>query len=175
MMWLTDFMIDHLPMYNKFRTVASILVVAEFTMPLLAMLALQQLVEHRDQWQQYRKPIFISFGICLAICALGIICPAIFGSFLSAQEHDAYVVSGIAQQYPQLFSAIQNVRMAMVSADALRSFIVIAVGAACLMLFFTRKIDVKALFVILTLIVLGDLYMVNKLSLIHISEPTRRS
>ena len=162
MMWLTDLMIDHMPMYNKFRTVASILVVAEFTIPLLAMLALKELVDHRNEWQRFKTPIFISFGLCLAICALGIAAPSVFGSYLSAQEHEAYVVGGIAQQYPQLFSAIQSVRMSMVSDDALRSFLIVAAGACCIFLFFTKKIDLKVMFVLITVIILGDLYSVNK-------------
>ena len=126
------------------------------------MLALKELVDHRNEWQRFKTPIFISFGLCLAICALGIAAPSVFGSYLSAQEHEAYVVGGIAQQYPQLFSAIQSVRMSMVSDDALRSFLIVAAGACCIFLFFTKKIDLKVMFVLITVIILGDLYSVNK-------------
>ena len=90
MMWLTDLMIDHFPMYNKFRTVASILVVAEFAIPLLAILAVKTLIDGRGNPERYRRPMFISFGICLFICLLGIVSPSVFGSFLSQQESDAY-------------------------------------------------------------------------------------
>ena len=162
MMWLTDIMIDHFPMYNKFRTVASILVVAEFTIPLLAILALKELFDNRDKWQQYRTPIAVSFGICLLFCLLGIAAPSVFGSYLSNQEHDAYVASGMAQQVPQLFAAIESVRMSMVSADALRSFMIVGLGGIFLCLFMTRKIDKKTFCALLTLIVIGDLYTVNK-------------
>ena len=72
------------------------------------------------------------------------------------------MVGGIAQQYPQLFSAIQSVRMSMVSDDALRSFLIVAAGACCIFLFFTKKIDLKVMFVLITVIILGDLYSVNK-------------
>jgi hypothetical protein len=162
MMWLTDLMIDHMPMYNKFRTVASILVVAEFTIPLLAILALKQLIDNRDNWQQYKKPIFISFGICLVFCLLGIMAPSFFGSYLSDREYESYVLPGIAQQLPQLFSAIQSVRMAMISADALRSFIIIAVGGIALFLFFSKRIDTKVLAIIIIGVTIADLYTVNK-------------
>lgn len=48
--WLSDLFIDYVPMYNKFRTVESILVIAEFTMPLLAMLGLRQFLKSKDPW-----------------------------------------------------------------------------------------------------------------------------
>lgn len=162
MMWLTDFMIDYMPMYNKFRTVASILVVAEFTIPLLAILALKQLVDDRENWHKYRKPLAISFGLCMAICAIGIIQPSIFGSYLSQQEYDAYIASGMAQQAPQLFSAIENVRMSMVSSDSLRSFIFLGIGCGLLLLFFKGTISRNTFCTLLTVAVIADLFSVNK-------------
>ena len=41
---MTNFFLDYVPMYAKFRTVASILVIAEFTIPLLAMMALKEVL-----------------------------------------------------------------------------------------------------------------------------------
>lgn len=162
MMWLTDIMIDYVPMYNKFRTVASILVVAEFTIPLLGILALKQLIDDRANWRSYRKALGISFGVCMAICALGIIQPSIFGSYLSEQEHNAYVASGMAQQVPQLFSAIENVRMSMVSSDALRSFIFLGLGCGLLVLMFKGTINRNTFCVLFTVIVIADMFSVNK-------------
>ena len=70
-MWLTDLMIDHMPMYSKFRTVESILVIAEFTMPLLAIMALQKLLTTPDAWQRFRKPMIWSFGPVMLLCLAG--------------------------------------------------------------------------------------------------------
>lgn len=162
MMWLTDLMIDHFPMYNKFRTVASILVVAEFTIPLLAILALKQIVDDNGNRKQYIKPAVISFGICLAICLIGIIQPSIFGSYLSQQEHDAYVVTGVAQQVPQLFSAIENVRMSLVSTDSLRSFIFLALGLGIIILLMRGTLNRKSFCALLTILVIADLFSINK-------------
>lgn len=162
LMWFTDFMIDHMPMYNKFRTVASILVVAEFTIPLLAVLAVKQLIDHPDKWNEYRRPFFVSFGICILFCLAGILTPSIFGSYLSDQEQQAYLSSGMAQQVPQLFAAIESIRMSMIKADALRSLMIIAIGGILIYLFFTRKFNAKALCATLTVLILGDLYLVNK-------------
>ncbi len=162
MMWLTDLMIDHFPMYNKFRTVASILVVAEFTIPLLAVLAVKELIDKRDEWRQFRRPLFVSFGLCLLICLLGIITPGIFGSFLSAQEAQAYGSYLTQAPYSTIFAAAQTVRMSMISTDALRSFIFIALGGCVVYMFLLGKIKVAALCGVLTVLITVDLFVVDK-------------
>lgn len=162
LMWFTDFMIDHMPMYNKFRTVSSILVVAEFTIPLLAVLAVKQLIDYPEKWSEYRRPFFISFGICILVCLAGLLTPGVFGSYLSEQEQQAYLASGMAQQVPQLFAAIESIRMSMVKADSLRSLMLIAIGGILIYLFLTKKFNAKVLCATLTVLILGDLYLVNK-------------
>ena len=62
-MGLTDFFIDYVPMYNKFRAVSSILVIAEFTIPLLAMLTLKQIVERPELLREKAKAFFVSLGL----------------------------------------------------------------------------------------------------------------
>lgn len=163
MMWLTDFMIDHFPMYNKFRTVASILVIAEFTIPLLAVLALNEIFTHRDEWKtRYQTPFFISFGLCALICFIGYVAPDIFGSYLSAQEAEAYSSVLTQQPYTQLFAAAQSVRMSMVSSDSLRSLAFILFGAVAIWFFAKRKLNTPALAAIIVLLVTVDLFSVNK-------------
>jgi len=162
MMWLTDFMIDYFPMYNKFRTVASILVIAEFTIPLLAVLAVKTLIEGRGDWGRYRRPMMISFGLCMLVCLLGILSPGIFGSFLSEQESNAYGAYLTQAPYSTIFSAAQTVRMSMVSTDALRSFIFIALGGGILYLFLLGKVNAKVLCALLTVLVTVDLFVVDK-------------
>ena len=65
MMWLTELFFNYFPMYNKFRTVASILVIAEIAMPILAVLGLRELFKEKDGWSRYRVPLLISFGLCV--------------------------------------------------------------------------------------------------------------
>lgn len=162
MMWLTDWFIDHFPMYNKFRTVASILVIAEFTIPLLAILALKQLFASDNMWRQYRTTILASFGVCMAICALGFIAPEIFGSSLSSIEDAQLGAYRTDPQYRAVFGAIDSIRMSLVSDDALRSFILIGVGLGILWLFATRKIGKPVACLLITAFIAGDLYAVNK-------------
>lgn len=161
MMWLTDLMIDHFPMYNKFRTVASILVIAEIAMPILAVLGLRELFKEKDGWSRYRVPLLISFGLCAAICLITAIFPGIFGHF-SAQEHEQLVASGQIQQYPSVDAAIAAVRGALVSGDAWRSLIVILVGFGVIFAFLRGKLNEMVATLIVAGVVLVDMYTVNK-------------
>ena len=160
-MWFTDLFIDYIPMYSKFRTVESILVIAQFSMPLLALLAVKQLFEEKDPWKKYKVAIFASFGVTLFICFLGIISPSIFGSFVGDAE------TSIKDQYPQIFIAAEQVRAAMVSSDALRSFMFIALTLGAILLYSKKKIPATLSVAIICVLVLGDLYTVGKRYLNH--------
>ena len=161
MMWLTDWMIDHFPMYNKFRTVASILVIAEVAMPVLAVLGLRELFKDEDGWRQHKVALLASFGISAAICLIAAIFPGIFGHF-SAQEHEQLVASGQIQQYPSVDAAIAAVRGAMVSGDAWRSLIIILLGFGVIFAYLKGKLNELAATLIVAGIVLVDMYAVNK-------------
>ncbi len=163
MMWLTDWFIDHFPLYNKFRTVASILVIAEFTMPLLAALALQKIVTTPDFFKLHSKAFFGSFGISIFFCLLGMMAPSVFGSGISQMEADMFAEYA-AQGYDlsPLYASLQDARMAMVSADALRSFVFLVIGAALFWLYFKNILKKEALCGALLMVVLIDMYPVDK-------------
>lgn len=161
MMWFTDLFIDYFPLYNKFRTVSSILVVAEFTIPLLAMLALNRIFTEPDVLKRNMKLIFITLGIGAAVCLVIALLPGIFRVF-SEQEQQQYINSGVAQQVPSLFAAITTVRESLISADAWRSLLVIVAGTVVLFLFVAEKIKTAAAATMLVVVTLFDLYTVNK-------------
>lgn len=163
MMWLSDWFIDHFPLYNKFRTVASILVIAEFTMPLLAALALQKIVTTPDFFKLHSKAFFGSFGISIFFCLLGMMAPSVFGSGISQMEADMFAEYA-AQGYDlsPLYASLQDARMAMVSADALRSFVFLVIGAALFWLYFKNILKKEALCGALLVVVLIDMYPVDK-------------
>lgn len=163
MMWLTDWFIDHFPLYNKFRTVASILVIAEFTMPLLAALALQKIVTTPDFFKLHSKAFFGSFGISIFFCLLGMMAPSVFGSGISQMEADMFAEYA-AQGYDlsPLYASLQDARMAMVSADALRSFVFLVIGAALFWLYFKNILKKEALCGALLVVVLIDMYPIDK-------------
>lgn len=181
-MWLTDFFIDYIPMYNKFRTVESILVIAEFTMPLLAVMALHKLITAGDNRRKYRKAIIISFGITLLCCLAGIIMPGIYGQAVTPQDMDTSryigyqlaqqgypqeIIQGFSLENPRIYAAVESLRLSMVSSDALRSFFIIGLGFIALFMFVSRKLPVKAVVALVGVLVLADLYTVNKRYLNH--------
>ncbi|MBE6317420.1 MAG: hypothetical protein E7081_00365 [Bacteroidales bacterium] len=167
-MWFTDLFIDYVPMYSKFRTVESILVIAQFTMPLLALLAIKQLFEAEKPWQRYRKAIIASFGVTLLICFMGIMSPTIFGSLTGEADYEANIKS----QYPQIFMVIEQVRASMVASDCLRSLMFIAATLIVIILFGTNKLSPKVSAAIIGALVLCDLYTVDKRYLNHDSFVT---
>ena len=176
-MWLTDLMIDHMPMYSKFRTVESILVIAEFTMPLLAIMALQKLLTTPDAWQRFRKPMIWSFGPVMLLCLAGIIMPGIYGSPIGGSDRqiDAMIAQSLSAggagqstlQYfslenPRIYAAIETIRHAMVSGDALRSFLVVAAGAIVLVMLMRGRLKAAVAMGAIGAIVLLDLFTVDK-------------
>ncbi len=179
-MWLTNLMIDYMPMYSKFRTVESILVIAEFTMPLLAVMALQQVLctgDASEAWKLYRKPVLWSFGIVLGLCLVGIIFPQLYGSLISendramdaqfaqyllSQGADAQLVQMFSLNNPRIYAAVESVRSGMVESDAMRSFMIVGAGFGLLLLYFFKKLNVGVVAVLTGVVVCGDLFMVNK-------------
>jgi hypothetical protein len=161
-MWLTDFFIDYVPMYAKFRTVASILVIAEFTIPLLAMMALKEVVYGGRTMAQLRRPILISFALTGGVSLLFALMPGLFfGSFVSSGELQA-MQQIPADQLRPLLSNLTEMRKAMLTSDAWRSFAIILTGTLCLLFFKAKKLRAGYLMAILTVLCLLDLWTVNK-------------
>ena len=159
----TDFFLDYVPMYAKFRTVASILVIAEFTIPLLAMLALRQWIANSQQpTANNLKPLCISFALTGGIALLFALMPRLFFSdFISQSEMQA--MSQIpAEQLTPLLQNLTEMRVAVFTADCWRSFWIIVIGTACLLLYQYRKLRVELMVGMLTVLCLFDMWQVNK-------------
>ena len=124
MMWLTELFFNYFPMYNKFRAVESILVVAEITMPLLGILALQQIVDKKIAWEKLRTNMFIAGGITAGLCLIF----ALFTGIVNVTS--SYDAQWVNQVPAWLRDAIYDERVAMIKADAWRSFIFISLGFA---------------------------------------------
>lgn len=166
-MGLTDFFLDYVPMYAKFRTVASILVVAEFTIPLLAMLALKKIMEDSEVLAKNMKYVYVAYGLTGGIALLFALMPTLFfSSFISSSEVAG--LSKIPQEYlPQeylqmLFANLTEMRQAVFTADCWRSFVVVTIGMLCLMLFKTGILRQRYMVGILLVLCLVDLWQVNK-------------
>ena len=159
---LTDFFIDYVPMYSKFRTVASILVIAEFTIPLLAMLALKEIVDAKLPVYKTRKYLWISFALTGGVALLFALMPSVFfSSFVSTQEAQAL------QQLPQeyvgpIMNNLTEMRKAVFTADAWRSFFIICIGMLCLLLYQFKKLRKEYMIGAIIVLCLVDMWQVNK-------------
>lgn len=158
MMWLTDWFIDYFPMYNRFRTVSSILVVAEFCMPLLAVLALKKIFDDPSILSREKRWFYLSGGIVAGIALLAALAPGLFDTFLKDYEREAAGQPG----YAELFAGIAKARKAVFTADAWRSFIIVALGFAVLWLLCRKKLTPTVAMIALVVILVGDMYPVNK-------------
>ena len=163
-MGFTNFFLDYVPMYAKFRTVASILVIAEFTIPLLAALALKRIVDEPTVLTKNMKFVYASLALTAGVALVMALMPSMMGPFISDQERQ--MLSGIQGMTPDvqnmMLSSIATMRAAMVSADAWRSIIVIIIGVAMLLLFKAQKIKPLYLIVGISALCLIDLWQVDK-------------
>ena len=161
-MGLTDFFIDYVPMYNKFRAVSSILVIAEFTIPLLAMLALKEIVSSPNILKERRKEFLVSFGLTGGLALLFAVMPKVFfPAYVSTMEMNA-LQSFPTDQLVPLLANLEEVRMSLFTSDAWRSFFIILVGVTLLWMYVAGKLKQISLIVSLALLCLVDMWTVNK-------------
>ena len=164
MMWLTELFFNYFPMYNKFRAVESILVVAEITMPLLGIMALQQVIEKKMAWDKLKISILTAAGITGGLCLIF----ALFGGAVDVTS--SYDGQWINQVPAWLKDAIYDERVAMIKADAWRSLIFIVLGAGLVYWYAWKSQSLNtqhstlnyALYAALAALVLVDMIPVNK-------------
>ncbi len=162
---LTDFMIDNFPGYNKFRTVSSILVVAEFCIPLLAALCVRQIIKTDNFFAKNKWTVICVMGGGAAVCLLGWISPSIFGEPFSSSELGYLKEAGVFSNpaYSNVMHGISDGRLGLVSTDAMRSLIFIVLGCILLLLWDKKIIKNASIWACcLAALVLVDLYTVDK-------------
>lgn len=160
---LTDFFIDFVPMYNKFRAVSSILVIAEFTIPLLAILALKRIFDEPIVLKQTRNGLIVSTILTFGVALILWIWPSFMGSgFIPTQEMQMLQNALSPNDLAPLVSNMSEMRAAMVSADALRSMLVIAIGLAILYFFIVGKLKKTYTIGAIALLCLVEMWGVNK-------------
>ena len=156
-MWLTEFFFKYFPFYNKFRAVSSILVVAEFAMPLLGFLALKALTDGTVTREKAKKSILTAGGITAGLCLFF----ALFGksvySFIGPGDE------AFAGQIPvRIYDAILADRAALLTGDAWRSFLFIVAAAVLIFLYNEKKLKLVPLAVGLGVLILADMWPVDK-------------
>ena len=161
-MGFTDFFIDYVPMYNKFRAVSSILVIAEFTIPLLAMLGLKEVVSRPQLLQERKKEFLISFALTGGLALLFAVMPTVFfPSYVSTVEMNALRSIPTDQLVP-LLANLEEVRKSLFTSDAWRSFFIILIGAGLVWAYGMGKLKQVTMVVALAVLCLVDMWDVNK-------------
>ncbi|MBO4657978.1 MAG: hypothetical protein J5639_09425 [Bacteroidales bacterium] len=161
-MWFTNLFIDHMPLYSKFRTVASILVIAEFTIPFLAVLALKQIIDDPAILKKRKGAFWASAGLTGGLALLFAVMPRLFfPSYVSSSELSA--ISSLDEQSRLLFTGmLEDVRVAIFTADAWRSFAIIAIGVVILLLFKAGKLKANLTVALCAVLCLVDMWSVDK-------------
>jgi len=151
---VNDFLFYHLPLYNKFRTPSMALVIAEVTMVTLGILAIKTFLEQKDK-RKYLKPLYIAAGLTGGLCLIYALLGGALMSF-SALVDENY------KNYPELLSAMVADRKHLLTTDAWRSFFFIALSTGALWLYVRKPYQTTYLMAILGVLILADLWMVDK-------------
>ena len=156
-MGLTEFFFRYFPLYNKFRAVSSILIVAEIAMPLLGFLAVKALMDGTVPKEKARKDLIIAGSVTAGICLLFALLGRTLFSFVG--PNDGYYTSQLPEQ---VYQAILDDRAALLVGDAWRSFAFIAAAFAILFLFNEKKLKAPWMIAALGVLVLVDLWPVDR-------------
>ena len=157
----TDFFIDYMPMYAKFRTVASILVIAEFTIPLLAMLALKRIVDEPELLTRKIKYVYISFALTAGIAAVFALGGGAFFDFISTSERQA-LSQFPADQLNPLLDNLTSLREQIFAADCWRTFFIIVIGTLLLLFYKAGKLKAEYMVGCVCVLCLIDMWQVDK-------------
>ena len=152
LMPLTNFFLDFVPGYNKFRAVSTTLVIVELLIPFLGILALNKIVQEgktNDLMKSFKYALGIVGGLCLVFALM----PNSFFDFVGSND---------AQYGKALSDALQIDRASLFSADAFRSLVFILLSAAGIWLYINKTIQKVPFIVLIGALILGDMWIINK-------------
>ena len=164
-MGFTNFFLDYIPGYDKFRAVSMTLVIAEVTMPLLGFLGLAEMVKSPENAKKNMTKFFIALGVTAGFCLLFYLMPKTFFNFLSQEEAKQFASMSAGKDgaiYAQFASQLEDVRVAIFRKDALRSLIFIILAAVPLFLYVKGKLKAVPTFAVLAALILVDMFPIDK-------------
>lgn len=154
--FLTNFFIDYVPLYNKFRAVSSFQVIAELVVPILGILALKEWFSSEnskiEKLEALKRSFIITGGIALAVLILG-------GSFFS---FESFRDANYEQMLPGLVESIIADRKAVLFSDSLRSLILVLLSGGILWLTLKNKLKINYAILTFAILILFDLVTVDK-------------
>jgi hypothetical protein len=156
--WISHLMVDYFPGYNKFRDVKNIIVIQEFAMALLGALAVKEIYARNIDDKKFLKGLKYAFLITGGFALLFAILPGLAGNFTS--ENDArYISSGWPQE---LIEALRSDRKLLLRMDAFRSFVFVTLAAGVIWAFWKKKLRAQYALVLWVILILADMWPVNK-------------
>ena len=164
-MGFTNFFLDYIPGYDKFRAVSMTLVIAEVTIPMLGFLGLAEIAKSPESFKQNMKKFYIALGITAGICLLFYIAPKVFFNFLSQSEAEQFASMNKGKDgalYASFATQLEDVRVAIFRKDALRSLLFIIMAAVPVFLYGKEKLKGQIAFPILAVLVLFDMFPIDK-------------
>ena len=164
-MGFTNFFLDYIPGYDKFRAVSMTLVMAEVTMPLLGFLGLAEIAKDPEGFKKNQKKFFIALGITAGLCMVFYLAPKVFFNFLSQEEAKQFASLSSGKDgsvYASFAAQLEDVRVAIFRKDALRSLLFIILAAVPIFLFGKGKLKGQIAFPILAALVLIDMFPIDK-------------
>lgn len=164
--FISDLFFDYFPMYNKFRAVESILVIPSVLIPILAVLALDQIISRAAEVKNLDKKLLYTGGSIAALCLLIALMPDLFLNFRSS-THQQLIASyqqqvGDAAMGNEIVNALLKDRAAIASADAWRSLIIVLITFGAVWFYVKKKASLTILLAVVGLVTLADLWTVNK-------------
>ena len=161
----TDFFIDFIPGYNKFRAVSMTLVIAELAIPILAFMALGAVIKNREELKLNPKPLYYSLGLTGGVALLFYLFPTMFFNFLSDREVQQFASMRSSTDPAQLdlfISSLEAVRIAIFQADTLRSFLFIILAGGLIWAFVRGLVNKTVLLLVLAVMLIADIATVDK-------------
>jgi Bacterial membrane protein YfhO len=151
---VTDFFINYVPLYNKFRAVSSIQVILELCMPVLAILGLQSYLkaEEKEKWPALWKSVAICIGILVILLLFK-------GSFSFSGGSDGYLRDSYG---PEFVDALKSDRQSMYTSDLMRSAVFILLAFGALFLAIKKTISQKASVIVVGILMIADLFLIGK-------------
>jgi len=163
---LSYFFLDHVPFYNKFRTVEMTLVIVCFNIPLMAFLAINRIINEPDIIQKNRKQFLVAFGLTGGLSLLFFLIPGLF-SFLTEREQMIFnqqlqgANAQYASQFRQFMDELEAARIYIFRHDAIRSFVLIALAFVLTWYFASKKLKLAWFLAGLALLITVDLWLID--------------
>ncbi len=164
-MGMTDFFLDYIPGYNKFRAPTIILAITGFAFALLGVLFLKELISNKKVIVENKKVFLIIGGGLVGLLALFYVLPDTFFSFFSEIEQLNFtqlLEGGSNVAALDYMEAIKDLRVEVFQVDVLRALFFVAVGVALIWFYATEKINEKIFLIVLGVAILGDMWPINK-------------